>query len=577
MVFPRTRLWSVTTLLVGAVLAAGTLVAPAEALTQRTISFRAGTTTALAGTQITVAGTISKAPKGTYVYLQKFNGDYWQIAALATTADGSGDYRTKITLPKEAGTHAYRAYVPPSSTLSAATSGTVRLTALRKVATSLKASSSTVSLGTQAKLLGKVSPFLAGTKVTVERYNGFAWKFFTTRSLSSTGTFVHAFYPKATMSYRFKVPRTGVRAAATSAALRVTVTGGAAAPTITTTSLPDGQTGASYFQGLTSTGGSGTWSLLSGALPSGLVLKSVSGVIAGSPKTAGTSGFKVMFTADSGLAAAKAMSITIRVGPVITTTSLPAGSRGTAYSATLQKTGQDGSWTLSAGELPAGVTLNGTTGALTGTPTQDGTFPVTFTFTETASGLTTSKSFQLQIADPPDPVITTTSLPDGVVGTAYSKQLAKTGNAGTWTLSQGSLPAGLSLSTGGLISGTPTSGPVDPEFTVTFTEPNGTFDTATYRLHVSPAGAALITPETIPNGTQGVDYLAQLSTTASGIKTWSVSGGSLPAGLSLGSGNGRITGTPTTAGTYTFIVKYTVFLSPTTNTKVYTIRIAAGS
>lgn len=572
MVFPRTRRWSVTALVVGAVLATGALVAPAEALTQRTISFRAGTTTALAGTQVTVAGTISKAPKGTYVYVQKFNGDYWQIAALATTADGSGDYRTKITLPKEAGTHAYRAYVPPSSTLSAATSGTVRVTALRKVFTSLKASSATVSLGQKATLQGKVSPFLAGTKITVERYNGLAWKFFATKSLSSTGTFTHAFYPKATMSYRFKVPRTGLRAAATSGVLKITVSGGEAAPVITTTTLPGGQTGASYSQTLTKTGGSGTWSLLSGKLPAGLALKSASGVISGTPTTAGTAGFKVAFTSAAGPATAKSLAITVATGPVITTTSLPAGSRGTAYSATLTKTGKVGTWSLTAGVLPTGITLDPATGALSGTPTQDGSFPVTFTYTENAAGLTTSRSFQLVIADPPDPVITTTWLPEGRRPDGYGPvTLQKTGNSGTWSLTGGTLPTGVTLSAAGVLSGTPTqSGDFFP--VVTFTEANGTTDSQNLVLHISAEGSAVITA-TLASGQVGAGYFGDLSATPGTIgNPWSIVFGSMPPGLSLNASNGNITGTPTTAGDYTFIVRYNPIIG-TSNTKPLRIHI----
>ncbi len=570
MVFRRARRWPVIGLVLGALLAAGTLVSPAEALTKRTVSFRAGAASALAGTQITVAGTISKAPKGTYVYIQRFNGDYWQIAALASTTDTSGDYRTKLTLPKQAGTSAYRAYVPPSSTLTAATSGTVRLTALRKVYASLKASSTTVSLGKPAKLLGKVSPFLAGTKVTIERYNGIAWTFFTTKSLSSTGTFVHTFYPKATLSYRYKVPRKGLRAAATSAPLRITVSGGAAPPTITTTTLPGAQTGASYFQTLTKTGGSGTWSLVSGSLPAGLALKSVSGVIAGTPTKAGTSGFKVAFTSSAGPATAKSLSITVATGPVITTSSLPAGSRGTAYSATLTKSGKDGSWSLTGGALPAGITLNTTSGVLSGTPTQDGTFPVTFTYTETAAGLATSKGFQLVIADPPDPVITTTSLPEGVVSQAYGPvTLQKTGNSGTWAVTSGALPTGVTLSAGGVLSGTPSqAGNFFP--TVTFTEANGTTDSQGLVLHVSAQGAPVLGPATLDDGQVGELYPPVQLTASVPLGSWSIAWGALPPGLTMDS-SGQISGTPTASGDFQFIVSYVSIFG--SNTKPYWIHV----
>jgi len=572
MSFGRTRRWSVTALLAGAVLALGTLVAPAEAVTARTISFRASTSSALAGQPITVAGTVSKAPKGSYVYIQKYNGRYWLITALATTSDTAGSYRYQLTMPNEAGTSAYRAYVPQVGNLGAATSRTIRLTSLRKVSTSLKAASSTVSLGKPAKLIGKVSPFLAGTTVTLERYSGLAWSKLTTKKLSSTGTFAYGFYPKATLSYRFKVPRTGIRAAATSGAVKITVTGGAAAPTITTSSLPGATVGATYFQTLTKTGGSGTWSLLSGKLPAGLALKSASGVITGTPTKVGTSGFKVAFTSSAGPATAKSLSITVLNGPVITTTSLPSGSRGTAYSTTLTKTGEDGTWAVTGGALPAGVTLNADSGAVSGTPTVDGTFPVTFTFTETVSTLAATKSLQLVIADPPDPVITTTTLPDGVKDNPYGPvTLQKTGNAGTWALEEGTLPAGVTLSPAGVLSGTPTAtGDFFP--TVRFTEANGTTDSQVLLLHVSAEGAPVITA-TLPTGQVGAPYTGDLNATPGTIgNPWSITFGSLPPGLSLNANTGAITGTPTTAGDFYFIVKYQVFLGAN-NTKFLSIHV----
>lgn len=566
----RTRRWSVTAILAGAVLAAGMLVSPAEAVTARTISFRASTSSALAGQPITVAGTVSKAPKGSYVYIQKYNGRYWLITALATTSDTAGSYRYQLTMPNEAGTYAYRAYVPQVGNLGTATSRTIRLTSLRKVSTSLKAASTTVSLGKPAKLTGKVSPFLAGTTVTLERYSGLAWSKLTTKKLSSTGTFTYGFYPKATLSYRFKVPRTGVRAAATSAAVKIAVTGGAAAPTITTTSLPSATVGSTYFETLAKTGGSGTWSLLSGKLPAGLALKAASGVITGTPTAAGSSAFKVAFTSSAGQATAKSLSITVVTGPVITTTSLPAGSRGTAYSTTLTKTGNAGTWAVSAGALPAGITLAADSGVLSGTPSVDGSFPVTFTFTETVSTLVATKSLQLVIADPPDPVITTTTLPDGVVSQAYGPvQLAKTGNTGTWTLTDGTLPTGVTLSSAGVISGTPSvAGDFFP--TVTFTEANGTTDSQTLLLHTAVQNAPVISTTSLDDGTVGAAYSDTLVATPN-LGSWSISFGSLPPGLSLNGFTGAITGTPTTAGDYYFIAKYTRF--GVSNTKFLSIHV----
>ncbi|HET9180110.1 MAG TPA: Ig domain-containing protein, partial [Terriglobia bacterium] len=140
---------------------------------------------------------------------------------------------------------------------------------------------------------------------------------------------------------------------------------------------------------------------------------------------------------------------------IITTGALPGGTVNTAYSATLTATGGTGSytWSISAGSLPAGLTLNTSTGAITGTPTTAGTSNFTAKVTDSNSQTATQN---LSITVNAALSITTTSLPGGTVGTAYSSTLAATGGTGsyTWSISAGSLPAGLTLNTStGAITG----------------------------------------------------------------------------------------------------------------------------
>jgi hypothetical protein len=154
--------------------------------------------------------------------------------------------------------------------------------------------------------------------------------------------------------------------------------------------------------------------------------------------------------------------------------------------------------------------------------------------------------------------ITTPGLAEGTSGVAYSAMLAAVNGTSpySWVLTGGSLPAGLSLSAGGVISGTPTT-PGSSAFTVAATDSSSPAQSATARfsLTVQP-GPLSVTTTSLPGGALGTAYSQRLS--ASGGTppyTWSLaSGSSLPSGLSLTS-QGEIFGTPTAAGTTDFTVQ----------------------
>jgi len=162
---------------------------------------------------------------------------------------------------------------------------------------------------------------------------------------------------------------------------------------ITTTSLPAGNVGVAYSQAIAATGGvpAYSWSVISGSLPGGLSLGSSTGVVSGTPTAAGTSYFTVQVS-DSQQPAdtdTQALSIVVTAAPpapTITTTSLPNGTRGVAYSQTVQATGGTlpYTWTKVAGTLPNGLTLNASTGVISGTPSKKGTFNFTVRCTDAA-------------------------------------------------------------------------------------------------------------------------------------------------------------------------------------------------
>jgi hypothetical protein len=333
----------------------------------------------------------------------------------------------------------------------------------------------------------------------------------------------------------------------------------------TSTTLPTGYAGAAYSQTLAATGGSGSGYTWTGSgLPAWLSL-STGGVLSATTPVAGTFSFAVTVTDSAKNTASATFSLTIGAGVSITTgTTLPTGYAGAAYSQTLAATGGSGtgySWTGSS--LPAWLSLS-TGGVLTATTPVAGTFSFTATATDSAKN-TASATFSLTI-NAALQITTTSPLSSGVVGTAYSQQLAATGGLGTytWSLTGASDSAdlaglGLSFSTSGLLSGsTPiTGGPV----TFTAQVSDGTHTaSASFSVTIN-ASLAITTSALSPTwGMAGSSYTATLAATGgSGSYTWSVTTGASNVsalGLSLSSG-GVLSSTSLVAGTANFTVTAT--------------------
>lgn len=177
--------------------------------------------------------------------------------------------------------------------------------------------------------------------------------------------------------------------------------------------------------------------------------------------------------------------------------------------------------------------------------------------------------------NPPTPItITTTTIGQATIKTAYNTTLAATGGSGTytWSVSSGTLPAGLALSTAGVISGTPTAAGLT-KFTVQVEDSETSPEMATQPLNLAVSGGALTITSTPPPGGQvGGGYSFDLTATG-GVPPYTWAGDTsnpIPPGLTLSS-NGTISGTPTTAG------KYSVDLSVTdsaNNTVTQNVSIA---
>ncbi len=162
-------------------------------------------------------------------------------------------------------------------------------------------------------------------------------------------------------------------------ALSISIVAAAQPPTVTTTSLSAGTVSSAYSATVSASGGTTpyTWSITAGALPAGLSLTASSGVISGTPTAAGNSSFTVQVKDAKNNTGTQALSISIVAAaqpPTVTTTSLSAGTASSAYSATVSASGGTTpyTWSITAGALPAGLSLTASSGVISGTPTAAG-------------------------------------------------------------------------------------------------------------------------------------------------------------------------------------------------------------
>ena len=235
---------------------------------------------------------------------------------------------------------------------------------------------------------------------------------------------------------------------------------------------------------------------------------------------------------------------------------LPTGTVGVAYSSTLSASGGTTpyAWTIASGTLPAGLSLS-SQGVISGTPTANATSTFTVQVSDSAgSPQTATAQMAITIFSPLS--VATTSLANAIVGKAYSATLQASGGETpyAWSTVAGQLPAGLSLSAGGTISGTPSeSGTASVTFQVADSESPAA--QATAQLSLTVVDTLTITTASLPNGILNQQYSAQLAASG-GVTpyTWSVASGAPPSGLAL-SAAGTLSGTPTMSGSFTFDVQ----------------------
>jgi Putative Ig domain len=336
---------------------------------------------------------------------------------------------------------------------------------------------------------------------------------------------------------------------------------------ITTTSPLTATAGSAYLAKLDATGGTKpyTWSLAGGSsLPAGLVLHASTGQISGTPLgPGGTVNFIAEVTdSESSPASATALeSITVTVTPLtLTTVALPAATAGVPYSATLAATGGVApySWSIPSGSLPSGLKLRTATGVISGTPTAGGTFTFVAEVTDSEAAA--------QLDDAPESisvgvsglVVTTGStLPTATSGAPYSVKLSASGGITPyhWSLASGSLPAGLSLKTTGVISGTTSVSGLD-SFTLQVADSESPAVSATEKMSLYVV-TPMVVPAALPGATLDEPYDTSLQPAGGlGPFSYAVTAGSLPPGLAL-QPDGEITGQASADGTSAFTVSVT--------------------
>lgn len=234
------------------------------------------------------------------------------------------------------------------------------------------------------------------------------------------------------------------------------------------------------------------------------------------------------------------------------TTVVPPATVGVPYAFELSARGGPAAYVWSVeGALPSGLMLDAGTGRLEGTPTREGQFPVRFTVR--SGNLTASLSTTLFVVEPTiDLAVLTRAIPPAFVGKSVEQPLVAVGGAPPYVWSvAGALPGGLTLTPDGNISGT-ASAPAVAAVTVRVTDVRGA--TAERPLTVRVVNnddAVRFGDAALPDGVVAEAYDATLmAMNGSAPYRFELASGRLPPGLMLT--DAKLTGTPTTAGTYTF-------------------------
>jgi hypothetical protein len=336
--------------------------------------------------------------------------------------------------------------------------------------------------------------------------------------------------------------------------------------------------GSAYNYSFSATGGRApyTFTLASGSLPTGLSM-SAAGVVTGTAVASATcpaNQFNIQVTdVLSQVSAQATRCIATLTGVSITTSTLNPVISGTVYNQPLSVSGGTAPYSFVASSLPSGISINASTGTLSGfvnDPPADYTSYITVT-DSSSPAYSQTRTFTVRVINPLS--ITTASVANGAIGQVYATQnLAATGGTTpyTFTVTSGSLPPGLTLAGNGTLSGTPASSAAIEtgvhNFQVSITDANGLSSTPqaySIRVSVPPKIDDTSLPPALLSRPYahtmkrrgGVNPFISAANLASQI-TWGATG--LPDGLTINTASGKISGTPSSAVGSPFSVDFTV-------------------
>ena len=344
-----------------------------------------------------------------------------------------------------------------------------------------------------------------------------------------------------------------------------------AAPNTTTVAVlaispitaPAGTAKVFYSLPITATGGTGSYSFAITTTPLSAVLtiNPATGVISGTPTVAGTTAVTVTVTDTANNIATASTNIVIGapVALALPAVVAPAGHINSLYTLTFAATGGSTPYVYSSTVLPAGLTIDPATGVISGTPTVAGTFAVTVTVTDFVLKKATAK---VSIVINPDTLVVTpvAVAQFGTVKVAYTLTLTTTGGLPPIKWAASGLPAGLTISNAGVISGTPKTAGAYP-VTVTAIDALATTATTTFTITVNPPAPLAIPAIVAPAATLNVPYSLLVAATGGSTPYVYSTTTVLPVGLVIDPATGVISGIPT--GVITKAKTYTVTVSVT--------------